>query len=678
MKDREKKWQKKWGESSIFGDAEKSGDKRYVLAMFPYPSGNLHMGHVRNYTLADAYARYSRQKGYSVLHPMGWDSFGLPAENAAIERDTHPKEWIDECISDMKEELQDLGFSYNWKREFRTSNSDVYKWTQWIFIQLFTNDLVERKEAYLNWCDDCETVLADAQVEGEEDLCWRCDTKIEQVSREQWFLKTTEYSEELVEYLDKLEDWPKEVVEQQKNWIEGSPDSSKYNLQDWLISRQRYWGTPIPLIHCENCGYVTESEENLPVELPSNFSSNGGNPLDRSEDFKSTTCPDCGRDSKRVTDTMDTFVDSSWYFMQFASKNQGSNPIKSDESDYWLPVDEYVGGVEHATTHLLYARFIMHALNDMGYTEVSEPFESLTTQGMVLLDDEKMSKSKGNVVEPDKIINEYGTDTARWFICDAAAPQYDFNWNDDKVKSTDEFVNSLVSNFDQNLESEGNGNIDNFVRSYCSLLLQECEKHYNNLDYHLVTTEIREFESKIRRYYGSQYTSKSVDRLIRQTIAIVSYPIIPHCSEELTEEFTRTYEWHIPEKDLNVEYTESVESDIISILNTIEYEDISRIEICCGDEWMYDLHSMIMEDDVNSVSDMMEYDKFRQKGDEAVDAYGRLRDIEFCFESREKETRNLKSLSTHLENKYGCEVEIIQDQNRGISGRPDINIVPEN
>lgn len=674
MKNREKHWKQRWEQRNICKSSMDGGKKRYVLAMFPYPSGNLHMGHVRNYTLADAYARYSRQRGYSVLHPMGWDSFGLPAENAAIKRDTDPDKWISKCISDMREEMKNLGLSYDWEREFRTSDPDVYRWTQWLFTEMFENGLVERKEAELNWCSGCETVLADSQVEGEDNECWRCGTEVVEKKKEQWFFKITEYADELLEDLDRLDEWPDQVVEQQKNWIEGDSDTEGYHLNDWLISRQRYWGTPIPLVDCDSCGYVSVDEDDLPVELPEDFDSESGNPLDSSDDFKKVECPNCGDESERVTDTMDTFVDSSWYFLQFASQADDQNPMESQRASLWTPVDKYIGGVEHATTHLLYARFIMHVLKDLGHVSNDEPFHSLITQGMVLLDGEKMSKSKGNVVRPSRILDEYGADTARWFICDAAAPKYDFDWKEDEVDSADEFVDSLVSNFALGDESKGTGELDEFVRAHCSRVLKECSKHYENLDYHLATTRIREFESYVRPHYGSDLTSIETDRKIRKTIARVSYPIIPHAAEEITRDFARTYQWDSIDHDLNVDYIQSVEEDIISILNNLDEEDPYSIQISCGPEWTYEIYRAIQNREIGSVSELMENEKYREKGNKAAETYRKLKENEVYFNTRKQEIKNIKSMKPHIKSKFGLECKIVEGNDAGIPGRPYINI----
>lgn len=673
MKNREQKWQRKWDNNGLYEVNDMAESKKYVLAMFPYPSGKLHMGHVRNYTIADAYARFCRLNDQEVLHPMGWDSFGLPAENAAIERDMNPRDWIDDCISDMKEEMKNLGLSYEWSREFRTSDPSVYKWTQWIFIKLYENDLVSKKKTNLNWCNDCETVLADAQVEGENDLCWRCDTPVVEKSMQQWFIKTTEYAEELLEDLDELECWPNEVIEQQKNWIRGDQDADEYHLQDWLISRQRYWGTPVPLINCESCGYVTVSEDRLPVELPENFESEVGNQLKRSEEFRSVECPECGDVATRETDTMDTFVDSSWYFLQFAD-NFGDNPIQSDVSDDWMPVDEYVGGVEHATTHLLYARFIMHALEDLGYTGISEPFRSLTTQGMVLLDGEKMSKSKGNVVQPDTIVEENGADTARWFICDAAAPQYDFNWQDDAVESSEVFIEEMVDKFKPENDSDGNGNLDEFVKSHCYSLINNSRSNYEDLNYHLVTTKIREFIDLIGDYYGSEKTSKEVDEIIRKTVAIVSYPIIPHAAEEMVEDFVQNIGWLEENTPYNIEYFHMILDDIKNIIEVIQKEDFDNIEIHCGRSWTYDLYNDMNEENIDKVSDLMKRTKYQNKGYEAVEVFNKLKNENTYVKDRSDEINHLDTLKPYIECKYDCNVKITDGDKEGIVGRPSIDI----
>ena len=626
----EQKWQKKWKEDDLFhtpDDFDK--EKYYLLEMFPYPSGKLHMGHVRNYSIGDVASRFLRMTGKNVLHPMGWDAFGLPAENAAIQNGIHPNLWTIENMSEMREQLAELGFSYDWDREVATCDPDYYKWTQWIFVEFFKKGLAYKKKNPVNWCPSCETVLANEQVI--DGACDRCGTQVGKKDLEQWYLKITDYADRLIEDLDKLTGWPNKVKIMQTNWIGKSvgaevdfpivdydkdmkifttrPDtlfgvtymvlspehpyvnelvkgteyeakveefldklqymsdidrtsttlekeglfigryavnplngkevpiyianyvlmdygtgaimavpahdqrdfdfarkydldiipvidpndedidvnnlkeafsaegklinSSEFNgmdnkeaivkitefledkkigeksvnfrLRDWLISRQRYWGTPIPMIYCEKCGWVPEKEENLPVLLPTDveFSGKGESPLTTSQSFKDTTCPKCGGKAEREIDTMDTFLDSSWYFLRYADPHNDKEIANKEKSKYWMAVDQYIGGVEHAILHLLYARFFTKFLYDIGWSPVEEPFTDLLTQGMVLKDGKKMSKSVGNVVSPREIIDKYGADTARLFILFASPPEKELEWSDAGVEGSYRFLNRV-------------------------------------------------------------------------------------------------------------------------------------------------------------------------------------------------------------------------------------------
>ncbi len=635
----EKKWQKYWEENNSFEpDDDFSKPKKYVLSMFPYPSGRIHMGHVRNYSIGDAIARAYRKDGYNVLHPIGWDSFGMPAENAAIKHKIHPKKWTYENIDYMKKELNSLGFSFSKTREFATSDPLYTKHEQAIFIEMFKKGLVYQKSATVNWCESCHTVLANEQVE--EGRCWRCDNEVEQKEMPGYYLKITAYAKELLDDLKKLENgWPKQVLTMQSNWIGRSeglefdfflsdesvkklknrfekfkvfttrPDtiygvsyaalapehpivkyllenellsadkiekikkmqslSSRerataekeglyleidvvhpltgknvplwvanfvlieygggavmavpahderdfefakkyklpviqsikhdgvefdalsatteygelvnsgefsglssevaknkiieyfeknglgkkvvnYKLRDWGISRQRYWGAPIPVVHCKKCGLVPE--EDLPVTLPDDIEITGeGNPLETHPTWKYTKCPKCGDDAVRETDTMDTFVQSSWYFLRYTTSPKLWEDVPFDKKsvDYWMSVDQYVGGIEHAILHLLYSRFFTKVLRDLGYCKVDEPFSRLLTQGMVLKDGSKMSKSKGNTVDPDELIQKYGADTARLFILFAAPPAKELEWNDSAVEGAFKFIKRLVSKADK-------------------------------------------------------------------------------------------------------------------------------------------------------------------------------------------------------------------------------------
>ena len=622
----EPKWQQYWEERDRFRtDNDDLRKKFYCLEMFPYPSGKIHMGHVRNYAIGDVIARYKRMQGYNVLHPMGWDSFGMPAENAAIKHNVHPSQWTYQNISYMKTQLKKLGLSYDWSREVATCSPEYYRWNQWFFIRMLEKGLAYRKSSYLNWCHSCATVLANEQVI--DTKCWRCDSVVVQKKLEQWFLRITNYAEELLRGCDTLSGWPEKVVLMQKNWIgkshgaevdfrvegidqtirifttrpdtlfgatflclsPGHPLAEKlvsdkdelekvrahygkvdekiglftgkycinpmtnekiplyianfvlmeygtgaimsvpahdqrdfefaekygllireviirnpeerrqkteleeayedegilvdsgqfsglnstdakqkiadyleekglgkkvinYKLRDWGISRQRYWGTPIPIIYCSACGIVPVAEKDLPVILPEDvkFTGTGGSPLQESDAFLQTACPQCGGKARRETDTMDTFVDSSWYFIAYC---MGKGNISFNSSlltphpplSYWMPVDQYVGGVEHAVLHLLYSRFFTRVLRDLGIIDVSEPFINLLTQGMVIKDGAKMSKSKGNVVDPDYLINRYGSDTSRLFSLFAAPPEKDLDWSDKGVDGAYRFLNRVWS-----------------------------------------------------------------------------------------------------------------------------------------------------------------------------------------------------------------------------------------
>ncbi len=633
----EKKWQKYWLENDSFEPSNDfSKEKKYILSMFPYPSGKIHMGHVRNYSIGDAIARFNRKEGFNVLHPIGWDSFGMPAENAAIKHKTHPKKWTYENIDYMKNELNSLGLSFSQKREFATSDTLYTKHEQKIFIDMFNKGLVYQKSASLNWCETCQTVLANEQVE--DGKCWRCDNEVTQKDMAGYYLKITQYAQELLDDLKTLgKGWPTQVLTMQENWIgrseglefdfslseeskkkldnnfdkfkvfttrpdtiygvsysalapehaivkyliehkllsdekikkikdmqslssrdktmvdkEGlyleldvvhpltkkkvplwvanfvlieygggavmavpahderdfefakkydlpiiqsienkkqefdgscattdygymvnsgdfsglSSDEGKkaiikyfeenglgkkvvnYKLRDWGISRQRYWGAPIPMIHCPKCGLVPEAVENLPVALPDDIEITGeGNPLQTHPTWKYTKCPKCGSDALRETDTMDTFFQSSWYFLRYTTDPALWEKVAFDKksSDYWMNVDQYVGGIEHAILHLLYARFFTKVLRDMGMQSSDEPFQNLLTQGMVLKDGSKMSKSKGNTVDPDEIIKRYGADTARLFILFAAPPAKELEWNDSAVEGAFKFIKRFAS-----------------------------------------------------------------------------------------------------------------------------------------------------------------------------------------------------------------------------------------
>ncbi len=568
--DFEEKWLQSWADRGLYRiDDSSDKPKYYLLEMFPYPSGKLHMGHVRNYTLGDTLARFKRMNGFNVLYPMGFDALGLPAENAAKAYGVHPEKWTLDNITYMEGQQKRLGFSYDWDREVITCLDRYYRWNQWIFIQLFNKGLAYKKKAPVNWCENCQTVLANEQVQ--DGRCWRCKSHVIQKELSQWFFKITAYADELLDGLNTLDGWPEKVKTMQENWIgkstgmeidfpiEGSnetiriyttrpdtvfgitymalapehpkalewvknyqkdvsdPKTKKgvytgknfknpftgdilpiwiadyvlmgygsgaimavpahderdrdfaeanglsvkdaplatekdyegrgkktvnYRLRDWLLSRQRYWGTPIPIVYCDACGMVPEA--NLPVLLPKDVDFKvQGNPLDSLASFVNTQCPTCGKAARRETDTMDTFVDSSWYFLRYCSPKDDTQPFDKKEAEKWLPVDQYIGGVEHAVLHLLYSRFFTKALRDLGLVDIDEPFRRLMTQGMVLKDGSKMSKSVGNVVDPNTIIEKYGADTARLFILFGAPPERDLDWSDKGVEGCFRFLSRV-------------------------------------------------------------------------------------------------------------------------------------------------------------------------------------------------------------------------------------------
>ena len=729
----EKKWQKVWEENNTFHvDDNSDKPKYYALSMFPYPSGKLHMGHVRNYTITDVIARFKKAQGYNVLHPMGWDSFGLPAENAAMKHGANPEVWTDENIAYMTKQLKMLGLSYDWNREVTTCKPDYYKWTQWLFLQLYKKGLAYKKEAAVNWCEECGTVLANEQVI--DGKCWRCDHVVEKKYLSQWFFKITDYAEVLLEDLDKLPGWGDNVKTMQANWIGKSqgailkfkvvdmPDGSdleipvyttrpdtaygitylvvapeykdierlttaenkakveeyranarkmteierlstervktgvplgthclnpltgetfplwtadyalveygtgavmavpthdtrdfdfakkfnlpmkvviqdpenpsdckdsaytepgvlvnsgefngmpneeakkaitekavregfgefktQYRLRDWLISRQRYWGAPIPVVYCEKCGIVPVPEEQLPVLLPKDvdFSVVGKSPITTSKTFAETTCPHCGGKARRETDTMDTFVCSSWYYLRYSDPKNSNLPFEKDKVNKWLPVDQYVGGIEHAILHLLYSRFFTKALRDLGLLDFDEPFKNLLTQGMVLKDGSKMSKSKGNTVDPDEIFENYGADTARLFILSDSPPARDFDWSDAGVEGCYKFLNRvwrlIASNsddisLDYKLEFPLTKENDDMVRNVHIAMKGITNDIANDFQFNTVISKYRELTNAIYEWRGKKKELNAEDKAVL-SFAVVSLiklmsPVAVHLTEE--------------------------------------------------------------------------------------------------------------------------------------------------
>lgn len=767
----EAKWQAFWETSKLFKVKEDETRKKYyLLEMFPYPSGKIHIGHVRNYTIGDVVARYKRMQGFNVLHPMGWDAFGMPAENAAIANRTHPAAWTYENIDTMRAQLKRVGFSYDWGREIATCHPEYYRWEQWLFIKMYEKGMAYRKESYVNWCETCQTVLANEQVEA--DCCWRCGTRVRQKKLWQWFFRITDFAEDLLEYCDKLPGWPEKVTTMQKNWIGKSvgaeirfnvesseevikvfttrPDticgatfmclapehplvtklskgtnqeaavqafierismqdrSSKaienyekegvftgvwcinpltgrrmpvyaanfalmeygtgavmsvpahdqrdfdfaekygldrvlviqppdreldsatmaeayteegilinsgqfdgmgneaamdaitayfeekgrgkktvsYRLRDWGISRQRYWGAPIPMIHCETCGIVPVELSDLPVLLPedADLLEGGGSPLPTLDYFKKVACPKCGRqDARRDTDTMDTFMESSWYFLRYCSPRCDSAMFEEDAVKYWMPVDQYIGGVEHAILHLLYSRYFNRVLKELGLVDFKEPFARLLTQGMVCketltcprdgylfpeeADDSgekllcrkcgseveigrviKMSKSKKNVIDPNMLLGRYGADTTRLFCLFAAPPERDLEWSEQGVEGSYRFLNRVwrlafnwmeeirnVQSFDGSLDQ-----LDGTLKELFKKTHQTIKKVTEDIDekFHFNTaiSAVMELVNAMYQVDPEIAGPKERDAVMKfalETVVLLLAPIVPHIAEEL-------------------------------------------------------------------------------------------------------------------------------------------------
>lgn len=731
--DIEAKWQKYWEENKTFKvEMDKDKPKSYVLEMFPYPSGNLHMGHVRNYSIGDVIARFRTMKGFNVLHPMGWDSFGMPAENAAIKHNIPPKKWTLENIANMTRQLKALGLSYDWDREVTTCKEDYYKWTQWFFELFYKRGLAVKKESAVNWCDTCNTVLANEQVI--DGKCWRCDHEVVKKDLSQWFFKITDYADELLKDLDLLPGWPERVKTMQHNWIGRSeglefsfeipalndtvavyttrPDTAygvtfmalaaehplikkicennpkadeinafcervrnqseiertssesekegvftgvycinpftgrkveiwvtnyvlydygtgavmgvptgdqrdwmfadkygiekivticpigkelkleemtcayeekegmlvnsgeftgmemhkamsaimdkaeaegfgkrrvNYRLRDWLISRQRYWGAPIPIIYCPHCGEVLVPEDQLPVRLPEDVSFTAGakSPLATSEKFVHCKCPKCGADATRETDTMDTFLCSSWYYLRYTDAHNDKMPFDKDVNNYWGPVDQYIGGIEHAILHLLYSRFFVKVLRDAGLVDYDEPFSNLLTQGMVIKDGAKMSKSLGNVVSPEEILSKYGADTARLFILFAAPPERELEWSDQGVEGSFRFLNRIwrivqafetvleqkVTEYDHSNLTEADKDLRRVLHSSIKKVTNDIETRFN------FNTAISTMMELVNALYAYKEAAKEpnaglVYEAISDLIKMMS-PFVPHITEEL-------------------------------------------------------------------------------------------------------------------------------------------------
>jgi len=723
----EEKVQKIWAEKATFSVSEDtSKEKFYCLAMFPYPSGRLHMGHVRNYSIGDVISRFQRMLGKNVLQPMGWDAFGLPAENAAIKNKVAPAKWTYENIAYMRDQLKRLGFAYDWERELATCKPDYYRWEQWLFTRLFKKGLAYKKTAGVNWCPNDQTVLANEQVI--DGKCWRCDTAVERQEISQWFMKITDYADQLLDDLDQLEGWPEQVRTMQRNWIgrstgvelqfevDGEPalkvyttradtlmgvtyvavapehplakkaaeknpplqafiDSCKttsvaeadlatmekkgmatgimanhpvsgeqvpvwvanfvlidygsgavmsvpahdtrdyafaktfglpikqvifplddsevsidkeafvekgllknsaefdgltseqaidaiadklvsinkgekqvnYRLRDWGVSRQRYWGTPIPIIHCEQCGTVAVPEDQLPVVLPEDieYGEDVGSPIKKMPEFYQTSCPQCGGAATRETDTFDTFFESSWYYARFACPDADS--MLDDRAKYWTPVDQYIGGIEHAVLHLLYARFFHKLMRDEGLLDSDEPFKRLLTQGMVLKDGSKMSKSKGNTVDPQPLIEKYGADTVRLFILFAAPPDQSLEWNDEGVDGAARFLKRLwklvathVENQQANVNvldiSKLNAEQKNIRRKLHETINKVSDDFVRRFTFNTAIAAVMELMNELSRFDDDTPQGAAVMREAIESIVLLLSPIVPHITQQLWHE----------------------------------------------------------------------------------------------------------------------------------------------
>ena len=729
----EKKWQEFWDREKLFKvEIDPSKEKYYLLEMFPYPSGRIHMGHVRNYSIGDVVARFKMMQGYNVLHPMGWDAFGMPAENAAIKHGAHPAVWTWDNIREMRRQLKTMGFSYDWDRELATCSPEYYRWEQWLFIRMMEQGLVYRKKSIVNYCTPCQTVLANEQVEN--GACWRCGTPVEQKEQDGWFFRITSYAQELLDWCEKLPGWPEKVLIMQRNWIgrsEGAriffdlekggdpievfttrpdtlhgatfmslapehplclklsagttqeqavkdfinrvltqdwqsrmgeeaekegvftgaycinpltgrrmpiyvanfvlfeygtgavmavpahdqrdfefakkyrldmivviqPEGEKldpatmteayvdqgklvnssefdgmdnvpamkaiagklasmskggttinYRIRDWGISRQRYWGAPIPIIHCEECGAVPVPDADLPVTLPTNidFPSSGRSPLPDLDWWVNVPCPQCGKPAKRETDTMDTFVESSWYFDRYACPQYDKGIIEPQADAYWQPVDQYIGGIEHAILHLLYSRFFTKVLRDLKIKVADEPFTNLLTQGMVIKDGAKMSKSKGNVVDPEELITRYGADTVRLFCLFAAPPERDLEWTPDGVDGAARFLNrvwNLVLQHRHRKDATRQGEESDRARELRRLTHKTIKKVgediQNRFHFNTAIAAIMEMSNELGRIAPEEANSSpDLSAALKEaigTMVVLLSPFVPHIAEELSE-----------------------------------------------------------------------------------------------------------------------------------------------
>lgn len=916
----EAKWQKKWKEDKIFEVQRDNRDKYYVLEMYPYPSGKLHMGHLRNYTIGDCFARFKRMNGLNVLYPMGYDSFGMPAENAAIDHGANPEKWTNNNIETMKDQQKRIGLSYDWTRELYSHDPNYYKWDQYFFLKMLEKGLAYRQESYVNWCPKCNTVLANEQAQGGK--CWRCNSDVDMKFLTQWFLKIKEYAEELLEGLEAV-DWPDKVKIMQRNWIgrsEGSIikfpivgeertvdifttrpdtlfgvtfmvfapehpwvrswvegteyeaefkklydevmkqdrfertdadiekkgmfigkhainpmtneevpiyignfviydygagavmavpahdqrdfefsdeydipikvviqpydyelDSDKmtrayesdgvlansgefngmenrsainaitdkleemdagnhtinYKIRDWGISRQRYWGCPIPIIHCPKCGVVPVPYDDLPVILPKEVTFKGsGNPLENSKEFLEVECPKCGESSRRETDTMDTFVDSSWYFFAFTSRDHEEEPYSKDDIAYWGNVDQYIGGIEHAILHLIYARFWTKVTRDLGFHSHDEPFQRLLTQGMInkthpfcpncnaflmkadletmkckkcgnkdlIMKSVKMSKSYGNTIDPNEIIDEYGADAARFFILFGASPSSSLEWSDEGVGFANKFINNMYQLFSEApaLIKKEETVRDTIIKYLLNKTIKNVTEFLNQLEIRNAVNELIQFVNELGKYRNEGVIKEIFDEC-KEKLAKLFHPVAPHITEEAwklmgNESYLSLEEWPAYEEELLTEETDyklNMMEDIIDSINHIKViikkDDLEDIQIIVAERWKYDLMKTLTSllgdtmDQGAIMKELMKNAQFKPYGKFVSQIVNKVLKNVGKFSrlvlSAQEESDFFEEISPILRNKYDCNISILNEKDskdkkasQALPGRPALII----
>jgi leucyl-tRNA synthetase len=560
----EARWQRVWEAERTWevSNDTPGRDRAYVLEQLPYTNGEPHVGHLKNYTVGDAVAHYWRRQGRYVLHPMGYDAFGLPGENLAIRTGRHPRVTTDESIASFRAQFKRWGLSIDWSREISSHDPAYYRWTQWIFLQLHQAGLAYRKNAAVNWCPGDETVLANEQVV--DDHCERCGARVQMRQLEQWFFRITAYADRLLDGLDALR-WPGHVTAMQRNWIGRSEGASidsatgeaavSYRLRDWLLSRQRYWGCPIPIIYCDSCGTLPVPEDQLPVRLPDldDYRPRGRSPLAAAESWVATTCPGCGGQGRRETDTMDTFVDSSWYYLRYCDPHNDAAPWSADAMAAWMPADQYIGGVEHAILHLLYSRFLVKALADLGHLPVQEPFTSFFAQGMITRDGAKVSKSKGNSISPQAIIDAYGADAARCYSLFIGPPRQDAEWSDRGVEGVHRFLRRLWRLTAEirraaagSPRAEPGREHDLALRRACAVAISRVTADINdgfafNTAIAALMKLLNECAQAMRQGVSAAVAAEAV-----ATLASLLQPFAPHLSAEVYYQLTGERVWTVP------------------------------------------------------------------------------------------------------------------------------------